>query len=87
MFIRTFIRTFIRSNIIKRTFCHHRDLIQTPGSTLHSREKLESSVQNLTNKIHCIQSKIDQINKKNIIIHNSKFSSNKLYIYAIIIII
>ena len=67
MFIRNHLRTFIRSNIIKRTFSHHRDLIQTPGSTLHSREKLESSVQNLTSKINRIEAKIDQINKENII--------------------
>lgn len=55
---------FIRSNIIKRAFSHHRDLIQTPGSTLHSREKLESSVQDLTYKINHIETKIDQIDKK-----------------------
>ena len=60
---------FIRSNIIKRAFSHHRDLIQTPGSTLHSREKLESSVQDLTYKINHIETKIDQIDKKNIIMH------------------
>lgn len=36
-------------NIIKRTFCHHRDLIQTPIS---NRQNLETSVQDLTNKIH-----------------------------------
>ena len=69
MFIRNHLRTFIKTNIIKRTFSHHRDLIQTPGSTLHSREKLESSVQNLTNKIHHIQAKIDQIDKENITMH------------------
>ena len=69
MFIKNHLRTFIRSNIIKRTFSHHRDLIQTPGSTLHNREKLESSVQELTNKINRIQSKIDLIEKENIIMH------------------
>ena len=56
---------FIRSNIIKRAFSHHRDLIQTPGSTLHSREKLESSVQNLTSKINRIEAKIDTMDNEN----------------------
>ena len=65
MFIRNHLRTFIRSNIIKRTFSHHRDLIQTPGSTLHSREKLESSVQNLTSKINRIEAKIDTMDNEN----------------------
>jgi enamine deaminase RidA (YjgF/YER057c/UK114 family) len=58
---------FIRSNIIKRAFSHHRDLIQTPGSTLPDKVKLESYVQDLTNKINHIQTKIDIINKENII--------------------
>jgi hypothetical protein len=52
---------FIRSNIIKRAFSHHRDLIKTPLSTLHDREKLESSVQDLTNKINPIQVKNDEM--------------------------
>lgn len=60
---------FLRSNIIKRVFSHHRDLIKIPGSTLPSKEKLEPSVQELTNKIHCIETKIDQIDKENIIMH------------------
>jgi enamine deaminase RidA (YjgF/YER057c/UK114 family) len=59
-----FIRNCIRSNIIKRAFSHHRDLIQTPGSTLPDKVKLESYVQDLTNKINHIQTKIDIINKK-----------------------
>ena len=69
MSIRNHLKTLTRSNIIKRTFSHHRDLIQTPGSSLPSKEKLESSVQELTNKINRIQSKIDLIEKENIIMH------------------
>jgi hypothetical protein len=57
---------FIRSNIIKRAFSHHRDLIQTPGSTLPSREKLEPYVQDLTSKINRIEAKMNTIDKENI---------------------
>ena len=60
-----FIRNYIKSNIIKRVFSHHRDLIKIPGSTLHSREKLESSVQDLTSKINRIEAKIDTMDNEN----------------------
>jgi hypothetical protein len=42
---------------IKRAFCHHRDLIQTPVSILSDKEKIEY----LTNKINIINTKIDSI--------------------------
>jgi hypothetical protein len=61
---------FIRSNIIKRAFSHHRDLIQTPGSTLPDKVKLEPYVQDLTSKINRIEAKIHAMDKENIIIHN-----------------
>ena len=54
---------FTRSIIIKRAFCHHRDLIKTPVSILSDKEKIED----LTKKINRIEAKIDQINKENII--------------------
>ena len=54
---------FTRSIIIKRAFCHHRDLIQTPLSILSDKEKIED----LTKKINRIEAKIDKINKENII--------------------
>jgi hypothetical protein len=60
MFIRNRLTNCIKSNIIKRTFSHHRDLIQIPGSTLHDKEKIED----LTNKINSINSKIYDINIK-----------------------
>ena len=69
MSIRNHLKTLTRSNIIKRTFSHHRDLIQTPGSSLPSKEKLEPSVQDLTSKINHIEAKICQIDKENIIMH------------------
>jgi hypothetical protein len=56
---------FIRSNIIKRAFCHHRDLIPKPVSFLSDKEKIED----LTSKINRIEAKIDQINEENIITH------------------
>jgi hypothetical protein len=56
---------FTRSIIIKRAFCHHRDLIKTPVSILSDKEKIED----LTKKINRIESKIDQINKENIIMY------------------
>ena len=54
-------------NIIKRTFCHHRDLIQTPIS---NRQNLETSAQDLTNKINHINIKIHDVN-----IYLNKFNS------------
>ena len=54
---------FTRSIIIKRAFCHHRDLIKTPVSILSDKEKIED----LTKKINRIEAKIDKINKENII--------------------
>ena len=56
-------------NIIKRTFCHHRDLIQTPIS---NKQNLETSVQDLTNKISHINPKIHDDNTK---IYLNKFNS------------
>ena len=60
-------------NIIKRTFCHHRDLIQTPIS---NKQNLETSVQDLTNKIHDVNTKI-YLNKFNSIdpLTNSIYTS------------
>jgi hypothetical protein len=52
--------------IIKRGFCHHRDLIPKRVSILSDKEKIED----LTSKINRIEAKIDQINKENIIINN-----------------
>lgn len=45
--------------IIKRAFCHHRDLIPTPVSILSDKEKIED----LTNNINIINTKIDSIHK------------------------
>ena len=54
------------NNIIKRVFSHHRDLIKIPGSTLSDKIKFDSSVQHLTSKINCIQTKIDKMDDENI---------------------
>jgi len=45
-------------NIIKRTFCHHRDLIQTPIS---NKQNLETSVQDLTNMYNIYLNKFNSI--------------------------
>jgi hypothetical protein len=50
---------FTRSNIIKRAFCHHRDLIPKRVSILSDKEKIED----LTNNINIINTKIDSIHK------------------------
>lgn len=57
---------FTRSNIIKRAFCHHRDLIPKRVSILSDKEKIED----LTSKINHIEAKIDKINEDNIIVNN-----------------
>ena len=66
---------FLRSNIIKRTFCHHRDLIKIPTSPFFDKEKIEETnknIQMLDSKINHIQVKIDQENNniKNYIVFN-----------------
>ena len=48
---------FTRSIIIKRAFGHHRDLIKTPQHILSDKEKIED----LTNQINIINTKIDSI--------------------------
>jgi hypothetical protein len=66
-----FIRNCIRSNIIKRTFNHHRDLIKFPVSSFinhFDREKMEETNKNvneLVSKINQINFKINKMNDEN----------------------
>lgn len=48
------------SNIIKRTFSHHRDLIKIPTSCFVDTKKIEETNKN----VHELVSKIDQMNHK-----------------------
>ena len=55
-----------QSNIIKRAFCHHRDLIQTPASTIShhlSRDEINENVNKLVSKIDIIDKKVNNIDK------------------------
>jgi len=55
-----------QSNIIKRAFCHHRDLIKTPTSTFinnHLAEETNKNVNELVSKFDIIDKKVNNIDK------------------------
>ena len=70
---------FTRSIIIKRAFCHHRDLIKTPQNILSDKEKIED----LTNQINIINTKIDSIhNYINNFIDNTDTDIDYIYQFS-----
>ena len=67
---------FTRSIIIRRAFCHHRDLIKTPVCILPDKEKIED----FTKQINTINAKIDSIdNCMNNYINNTDTDIDNIY--------